>query len=84
MELENPAGLYLGSDDEPATSVEVVRWLSAELGVDAPEEQETQRLNKRCTNARLRGSGYRFQYPTFREGYRDIVRSFLAEHRPTS
>jgi nucleoside-diphosphate-sugar epimerase len=84
MRLRDPARLYLGSDDEPATTAQVVRWLSAELGVAPPAEEEAQQLSKRCRNARLRGSGYRFRYPTFREGYRELVQSFLAEHRPTS
>ena len=28
---------------------------------------------KRCSNARLRASGYRFRYPTFREGYAAVL-----------
>lgn len=83
MRLEGPKALYLGSDDEPATTVDVVTWLSSELGLAAPPEPETEnqpvRLNKRCRNARLRDSGYRFEQPTFREGYRPIVREFLKE-----
>jgi nucleoside-diphosphate-sugar epimerase len=78
MRLERPAELYLGSDDEPATTSDVVTWLSAELGVPAPEAAETKQLSKRCRNARLRDTGYRFMYPTFREGYRGIVREFLS------
>jgi nucleoside-diphosphate-sugar epimerase len=79
MRLENPIGLYLGSDDEPVTTADVVTWLSAELGVPAPPPAQSERLNKRCQNARLRETGYRFQYPTFREGYRPIVREFLSQ-----
>lgn len=29
--------------------------------------------NKRCSNALLRGTGFEFTYPSFREGYRDIL-----------
>lgn len=29
--------------------------------------------NKRCSNARLRSTGLEFAYPSFREGYRDIL-----------
>ena len=29
--------------------------------------------NKRCSNALLRSTGFEFRYPTFREGYRDIL-----------
>jgi nucleoside-diphosphate-sugar epimerase len=77
MRLENPETLYLGSDDEPVTTEVVTTWLSAELGVPAPPHAETDRLNKRCRNTRLRETGYLFEYPTFREGYGPIVREFL-------
>jgi len=83
MRLENPQDLYLGSDDEPVTTANVVTWLSAELGVPAPPaaptENQPRRLNKRCRNTRLRETGYQFQYPSFREGYRPIVREFLSQ-----
>jgi nucleoside-diphosphate-sugar epimerase len=79
MRLENPETLYLGSDDEPVTTADVVTWLSAELGVPVPPAAEAERLNKRCRNTRLRKTGYRFEYPTFREGYRAIVREFLSQ-----
>jgi hypothetical protein len=28
---------------------------------------------KRCSNRRLRASGYTFRFPTFREGYADVI-----------
>lgn len=83
MRVDEPEGLYLASDDEPATTAEVVTWLSGELGVPAPPEptpdDQPERLNKRCRTSRLRESGYRFELPTFREGYRPLVREFLSE-----
>ena len=79
MRLPKPDALYLSSDDAPTTTAEVVTWMSEELGVSAPPRGETERLNKRCRNARLRESGYRFRYPTFREGYRDIVEAFVSQ-----
>jgi len=83
MRIDKPEGLYLASDDEPATTAEVVTWLSGELGVPAPPkpapDDQPERLNKRCRTERLRESGYRFKQPTFREGYRPIVREFLSQ-----
>lgn len=83
MRIEEPEGLYVASDDEPATTAEVVTWLSVELGVPAPPEPtaegQPKRLNKRCRTTRLLDSGYRFEQPTFREGYRPIVRDFLRQ-----
>jgi len=77
MRLDTPADVYLGSDDEPATTAEVVTWMSAQLGVATPPAGDTSDFNKRCRNTLLRDSGYRFLYPTFREGYAPIIKDFL-------
>jgi nucleoside-diphosphate-sugar epimerase len=77
MRMESPDRLYLGSDDEPVTTAEVVTWMSERLGAPTPPPAEIRRANKRCRNARLRESGYVFEYPTFREGYPEIIREFL-------
>ncbi|MEM7434453.1 MAG: SDR family oxidoreductase [Myxococcota bacterium] len=71
--------VYVGSDDAPVTMAEVVRWLSGELEVASPREGEATSLNKRCRNALLRRSGYRFAYPTFRDGYAPMVADFKAD-----
>ena len=81
----SPAPLYLGVDDESAEEATVYRWLAKHLGVDAPEESEsdvepdTARRrevgSKRCSNRLARESGYAFRYPTFREGYGELIRT---------
>lgn len=79
LELETPEEIYLGVDDEPAERCEVLRYLAGLLGVDPPrvvppEEADRRRGgSKRCSNRRLRESGYEFLYPTYREGYRELV-----------
>jgi len=83
MRLEHPHALYLGSDDEPVTNKDVVAWLSSQLGVPTPEAAVTDSFGKRCRNERLRGTGYRFEYPTFREGYGPIVEEFMRRSRAT-
>jgi nucleoside-diphosphate-sugar epimerase len=66
--------LYLASDDEPATLHDVMQWLASELGVSIRETASARRTgSKRCENARLRASGYRFLYPDFRSGYRAVL-----------
>ena len=72
--------LYLGVDDEPADRRLVLRWLAERLGVPPPREAPAEPAaggpaasGKRCRNARLRASGYRFRYPTFREGYAPLA-----------
>jgi nucleoside-diphosphate-sugar epimerase len=36
--------------------------------------------NKRCSNALLRSTGFEFQYPSFRDGYRDILAGVGVRH----
>ena len=73
------APLYLGVDDEPADEADVLRWLAGRLGVAPPpleaDGAAPSRVtsNKRCRNARLHAAGYGFRFPTFREGYADVI-----------
>jgi nucleoside-diphosphate-sugar epimerase len=66
------APLYLGVDAEPAPIAEVERWFSGALGLDyaalVEQDGELRGGNRRCSSALLQASGYRFLYPTYREG----------------
>jgi nucleoside-diphosphate-sugar epimerase len=80
MEHPGPEGLYLGVDHEPAERNELLAYLAEGLGVDLPAPLHPSeapagrgRGNKRCRNGRLLDSGYSFQYPTYREGYTDLI-----------
>lgn len=80
---EEPAPVYVGVDDDPAELGDVLRFLASELGLDAPPSGsagDARGGNKRCSNALLRGTGYSFEYPTFREGYRDILAGVGVRH----
>ena len=71
-----PSPVYLGVDNDPAELGDVLRFLAAELGLDVPptgNAGDARGGNKRCSNALLRETGFSFKYPTFREGYRDIL-----------
>lgn len=79
-------------DDEPVDKHSFADWLADECEASRPEKQSVEeriaagdlsaaarrrlRTSKRCSNDRLRSLGYRFAYPTFREGYRDAIVSF--------
>jgi len=70
--------VYVGVDDEPSPICEVYRYLSHLAGVPEPAVEvkvQEQSSNKRCSNQLLRSSGYSFEFPTFREGYRALVES---------
>ena len=73
---DEPAPCYLGVDDEPALLGEVLAFLADELGVPEPPRGPVARSrggDKRCSNARLRASGWTPTYPSYREGYRAVL-----------
>lgn len=73
---EPPAGLYVGTDDEPALLGDVAAYLADRLEAPAPPRADpTGGHGKRLSNVRLRGTGWVPTYPTFREGYRDYPQS---------
>ena len=76
-------GVYLGVDDEPVRRSEFAKWLCGKLGMPAPAgediSRETAAGGKRCRNERLKGLGYSFKYPTFREGYSGLLDANLGE-----
>src|SRR5262249_40303706 len=80
MTLEQAEPLYVAADEEPAATAVVLRWIAERLGVPPPSVDPLEdgsrygrTVNKRVRNARLLASGYRFRYPTFREGYGELI-----------
>ncbi|GAA1749190.1 NAD-dependent epimerase/dehydratase family protein [Aeromicrobium alkaliterrae] len=67
---EQPASLYVGTDDEPSLLGDVAAHVARQLDVPSPEPADPARGHgKRLSNARLRASGWRPAHPTYREGY---------------
>lgn len=92
---DTPGPLYLGVDNDPAELGEVLGFLAAELGLPQPPSasslsasadggsagsEPSRGGNKRCRNALLRGTGFEFEYPSFREGYRAILAGVGVRH----
>lgn len=79
LALERPETVYLGVDSEPSDLGAIYAWIAARLDLPEPEiasapgEGRLARGSKRCSNARLVASGYRFRFPTFREGYGELL-----------
>ncbi len=67
---------YLATDSEPAPLYEVMAWLAARMDSELSEEAppaNRRRTSKRCSNRQLLDSGYRFLYPSYREGYAGLM-----------
>lgn len=75
MGLAAPESVYAGVDCEPAPRCEVLDWLARKL--EAPTVERTADRGggqgKRVSNARLLAAGYVFRYPTYREGYAQLL-----------
>ncbi len=75
---------YLASDSEPVRMKDLVRWMNEELNTQTkdqsiahpsnPGKAQRRAGSKRCCNKRLLESGYEFKYPTFREGYKEMIK----------
>ena len=87
-------GVVLVADDEPVDKWDFADWLAGECDVGEPPKRTTEErlsdsglsdaarrrieTSKRCSNDRLRGFGYEFAYPTYREGYRPAIEAYLS------
>jgi len=67
------APCYIASDDDPASEWDVYSWLAQRLGAPVPTAITGKAQNKRCSNARLKTSGYAFQFGDYRAGYADVI-----------
>jgi nucleoside-diphosphate-sugar epimerase len=73
--INDPAALYVATDDLPAPRYEVVEWLAGAQGAEVPiavvDEQAGK--GKRVNNQRLRDSGFELSYPDYRTGYGAVL-----------
>lgn len=65
--------IYLASDSEPVTQHQLRKWLATQMRVKLVEETVELGAVRRCSNRQLLESGYRFKYPTYREGYLSLI-----------
>ncbi len=71
---EGDDDLYVAVDDEPVHRHDLARWMAEETGRRVGELlEETRTPNKRCSNQRLRSTGWTPEYPTYREGYTPLL-----------
>ena len=68
--------IYIATDHDCAPKYEMMSWLAAEAGLIPPTPYDAggdAKQNKRCCNQRLLDSGYRFVFPSYKEGYRAMI-----------
>lgn len=68
---------YLASDDDPAPMWEVMSWLAEHLKCQPPTVKSVDNhsvMNKRCNNRRIKTLGYKFHYPSFKDGYLELIK----------
>lgn len=86
LEQGKAGEIYNVADDEPVSQHLFFQWLSAELNRpmppvgEPPKERKRGASNKRISNSKLkRELGYRFRFPTFREGYGHEIKRLRRE-----
>ena len=66
--------IYLATDDTPATMYDVTHWMAQQLSIKVISESASRRAgSKRCSNQRLKESGFSFKYPSYKEGYSALL-----------
>ncbi|WP_409524235.1 SDR family oxidoreductase [Nitrincola sp. MINF-07-Sa-05] len=74
MAGEQLADCYLASDDLPVPLSEVMQWLAEQTGSEITEHRIIRRGgSKRCSNQKLKATGYCFIHPDYRTGFDDQV-----------
>ena len=72
-----PGQIYLGVDDAPTPRAQMYAWLAEQAGVTPPagtaDPGPRRGGPKRCSNRKLVALGFAFRFPTFRDGYRDLL-----------
>lgn len=90
LEIGRPGQAYNLTDSRPVTQHEFLSWLATELEKPLPpsaspkEHKQRKRpiTSKRVSNQRLLNElGFRFQFPTYREGYAENIRVAKTERR---
>ncbi|KGK41418.1 hypothetical protein LH51_14800 [Nitrincola sp. A-D6] len=69
------AAAYNLTDTCPVALHDLLHWLHGQMGIDDVVEQPMQRPSKRVSHQRLKDTGFTWHYPSFREGYAEMLLS---------
>ncbi len=78
-----PGEIYLGADDEPTTQKQFYSWVYEKLSQKLPSPDEEPDLlphgsNKRISNKKIKMLGLKLRFPSYREGYEQLIKDALA------
>ena len=65
--------IYLASDCEPVTQYDIRQWLAQKLDVRLIAEAVKLGSIRRCSNHLLLDTGFKFNYPSYKEGYAALI-----------
>ncbi len=72
--------IFLGVDCLPENKKQVIEWIAKKIQVQLPSTCYVQKEiknkrsgNKRCSNKKILSLGFQFSYPTYQEGYLDLI-----------
>jgi nucleoside-diphosphate-sugar epimerase len=68
--------IYLASDSAPTPMIDVVAWLAQQMDREnfLSPDAVNERGNKRCSNQRLLATGFELRYPSFKDGYVELIK----------
>jgi len=70
-------GVFIAVDDEPVLRRDYLTFLRERVNpnLKIPSTRQISASGKRCSNQKLKDSGFCFQYPNFRVGYAQILKA---------
>jgi len=75
-ENEQPVcSCYVVTDDMPTQQYEVLLWICKQLEVDVSVDVPPAMGGKRLSNKRMRETGFVLKYPTYQQGYIELLES---------
>jgi nucleoside-diphosphate-sugar epimerase len=71
--------LYLVTDSMPTLQYDILQWLAEAMSVESNRLVPTLQIGKRLSNQRMLSTGYKLQYPTYKNGYLELIEQLKHE-----
>lgn len=82
MQKKHNKDIYIGTDNKPCKINTVLNWLTLQLQLTRPVEiiENNNSNNKKLCNNKIINSGFKFSYPSYKEGYQKIIKNILCKN----